>query len=54
VNIIEVYHQRIFTSLPAKGLFADIECEARDSHQISLLVAALQAQGYQVETVQLA
>lgn len=53
VNIIEVYHQRIFTSLPAKGLFADVECEARDSQQIHLLVAALRAQGYQVEQVQL-
>ena len=54
VNIIEVYHQRIFTSLPAKGLFADIECEARDSQQIDLLIAALRGQGYMVETVQLA
>lgn len=53
VNIIEVYHQRIFTSLPAKGLFADVECEARDSQQIEALVTALQEQGYQVEQVQL-
>ena len=30
VNIIEIYHQRIFTHLPAKGLITDIECEARD------------------------
>ena len=30
VNIIEIYHQRIFTTLPAKGLTAEIECEARD------------------------
>ena len=30
VNIIEIYHQRIFTTLPAKGLITDIECEARD------------------------
>ncbi|RYY42220.1 MAG: threonine ammonia-lyase, partial [Sphingomonadales bacterium] len=30
VNIIEVYHQRVFTTLPAKGLITDIECETRD------------------------
>src|SRR3546814_597667 len=30
VNIIEVYHQRVFTSLPAKGLITDIECETRE------------------------
>ena len=30
VNILEIYHQRIFTNLPAKGLVTDIECEARD------------------------
>ncbi len=29
VNIIEVYHQRVFTTLPAKGLITDIECETR-------------------------
>ena len=38
VNIIEIYHQRIFTSLPAKGLITDIECEARDPEQIDALV----------------
>jgi threonine dehydratase len=53
VNIIEIHHQRIFTSLPAKGLFTDIECEARDSNQIALLVAALRAKGYSVETFDL-
>jgi threonine dehydratase len=26
VNIIEVYHQRVFTTLPAKGLITEIEC----------------------------
>ena len=34
VNIIEIYHQRIFTTLPAKGLITDIECEARDANQL--------------------
>jgi len=53
VNILEVWHQRIFTSLPAKGLTAEIECEARDREQIDRLVEALRARGYQVEQVEL-
>ena len=53
VNIIEIHHQRIFTSLPAKGLFTDIECEARDGEQIAALVAALRGKGYSVETFEL-
>ncbi|NBC36818.1 threonine ammonia-lyase [Novosphingobium sp. FSY-8] len=53
VNIIEVYHQRIFTHLPAKGLTADIECEARDGEQIDALVKALRAKGYEVVQAEL-
>lgn len=49
VNIIEIHHQRIFTKLPAKGLYTDIECEARDAEQIAELVASLRAKGYSVE-----
>ena len=53
VNIIEIYHQRIFTSLPAKGLITDIECEARDAEQVDRLVAGLRAKGYLVQMVEL-
>ncbi|KUR81176.1 threonine ammonia-lyase [Novosphingobium sp. Fuku2-ISO-50] len=53
VNILEVWHQRIFTSLPAKGLTAEIECEARDRDQIDRLVEALRARGYELEQVEL-
>ena len=53
VNIIEIHHQRIFTSLPAKGLFTDIECEARDADQIQALMGALRAKGYSVEAFEL-
>jgi threonine dehydratase len=53
VNIIEIYHQRIFTTLPAKGLITDIECEARDKEQLDKLVAALRAKGYEVGQVEL-
>jgi len=54
VNIIEIYHQRIFTTLPAKGLTAEIECEARDGGQIDRLVENLRAKGYVVELAELA
>ncbi len=53
VNIIEIYHQRIFTHLPAKGLITDIECEARDRDQLDKLVAALRVKGYEVDSVEL-
>jgi len=53
VNIIEIYHQRIFTNLPAKGLITDIECEARDRGQLDALVASLRASGYVVNPVEL-
>ncbi|MDE2563564.1 MAG: threonine ammonia-lyase [Sphingomonadales bacterium] len=53
VNIIEIYHQRIFTHLPAKGLITDIECEARDRDQLDRLVASLRAKGYSVSQVEL-
>ncbi len=53
VNIIEIYHQRIFTTLPAKGLITDIECEARDADQLQGLVNGLKSAGYKVERVEL-
>ncbi len=53
VNIIEIYHQRIFTTLPAKGLITDIECEARDAAQLQGLVDGLKRAGYKVERVEL-
>jgi threonine dehydratase len=54
VNIIEVYHQRVFTSLPAKGLITDIECETRDEAHLQRLIAALGDAGYEVTPVELA
>jgi threonine dehydratase len=52
VNIIEVSHQRIFTALPAKGLFADIECEARDPAHLERLVDDLRKEGFPVRPVE--
>jgi threonine dehydratase len=54
VNIIEISHQRIFTTLPAKGLITDIECETRDRAHLQRLVDALIAHGYEVAPVELA
>ena len=53
VNILEIYHQRIFTNLPAKGLVTDIECEARDGEQLQALVRSLREKGYSVNSVEL-
>ncbi|HTM96986.1 MAG TPA: threonine ammonia-lyase [Croceibacterium sp.] len=53
VNIIEIYHQRIFTHLPAKGLVTDIECEARGPEQLEALVLALRKKGYSISQVEL-
>ena len=54
VNIIEVYHQRVFTTLPAKGLITDIECETRGPEHLARLIAALGEAGYEVSPVELA
>ncbi|MBT2185886.1 threonine ammonia-lyase [Sphingobium nicotianae] len=54
VNIIEVYHQRVFTSLPAKGLITDIECETRDEAHLQRLMTALAEDGYEASLVELA
>jgi len=54
VNIIEVYHQRVFTTLPAKGLITDIECETRGPEHLERLMQALRDGGYEVSPVELA
>jgi threonine dehydratase len=52
-NIIEIYHQRVFTTLPAKDAFIDVECEARDSEHLDALVGALQEAGFYVHPVEI-
>ncbi len=54
INIIEVYHQRVFTKLPAKGLITEIECEARNKSQVDALIEDMRDNGYDVHTVELA
>ena len=54
VNIIEVYHQRVFTTLPAKGLITEIECETRDRNHLDRLITALRRGQYEVSQAELA
>ncbi len=51
-NVLEIYHQRVFTNLPAKGLITDIECELRDSAHLDALLTALANAGYDVGLVE--
>jgi threonine dehydratase len=53
INIIEVYHQRLFTTLPAKGLFTDFECEARDRAHLQCLLDELEALGFSFHPVEI-
>ena len=53
INIIEVYHQRLFTTLPAKGLYTDIECEARDAAHLQRLIHDIEANGFNVHPVEI-
>lgn len=54
VNILELYHQRIFTTLPAKGLTLDVECETRGRDHLDRLMTALRRAQYEVSPVELA
>lgn len=51
VNIVEINHQRVFTSLPAKDAAIEVACEARDASQIEMLIATLAEEGYKAQTV---
>jgi threonine dehydratase len=53
INIIEVYHQRIFTPLPAKDTYIDVECEARDSAHLHCLLDELKAEGFDFHPVEI-
>jgi threonine dehydratase len=53
VNVIEIYHQRVFTALPAKDAFIDVECEARDKEHVAALIANLEGDGFDVHPVEI-
>ncbi len=47
-NIVEVYHQRVFTDLPAKGTELNLVIETRDAGHLAQTVSALESAGYRV------
>ena len=47
-NIVEVYHQRVFTELPARGTELDLVIETRDRDHLEATVGKLEACGYRV------
>jgi threonine dehydratase len=47
-NILEVYHQRVFTDLPAKGALLEVVIETRDGQHLDETVAKLRAAGLEV------
>lgn len=48
-NIVEVYHQRVFSDLPAKGTLLELVIETRDRAHLQETVANLKAAGFEVE-----
>jgi len=47
-NIVEVYHQRIFTDLPARGTELNLVIETRDRAHLDTVLASLEKSGYEV------
>lgn len=47
-NVVEVYHQRVFTDLPAKGAELHVVIETRDRAHLQRVIAGLEAEGYEV------
>jgi threonine dehydratase len=48
-NIVEVYHQRVFTALPAKGALLEVVIETRDRAHLDETVGKLRAAGLEVD-----
>jgi threonine dehydratase len=48
-NIVEVYHQRIFSDLPAKAARLEAVIETRDRDHLIDTVKSLKAAGFEVE-----
>src|SRR5262249_37361428 len=48
-NIVEVYHQRVFSDLPAKGALLEVVIETRDRLHLEETVARLKAAAFEVE-----
>jgi threonine dehydratase len=54
VNILEVYHHRLFLDVPAKGAKLDITVETRDKAHVEETLAVLEAEGYRPERIEAA
>jgi threonine dehydratase len=50
-NIVEIYHQRVFSDLPAKGALLEAVIETRDRTHLNETVARLREAGLEVEIV---
>jgi len=48
-NIVEVYHQRIFSDLPAKAALLEAVIETRDRNHLNETVKSLKTAGFEVE-----
>jgi threonine dehydratase len=48
-NIVEVYHQRVFSDLPAKGTLLEVVIETRDRAHLNQTVGQLRSAGFVVE-----
>ncbi len=48
-NVVEVYHQRVFTELPAKATELHLVIETRDNGHLRDVLAALEAAGFKVD-----
>ena len=48
-NIVEVYHQRVFTDLPAKGASLDLVIETRDRTHLNETIDRLRKAGFEVD-----
>jgi threonine dehydratase len=48
-NIVEVYHQRIFSDLPAKAALLELVIETRDRGHLNETVKRLKAAGFEVD-----
>ena len=48
-NIVEVFHQRVFTDLPAKGAILHVVIETRDRQHLNETIARIRAAGFETE-----
>jgi threonine dehydratase len=45
-NIVEIFHQRLFSDVPVKLADLDVVCETRDMHHVEEIMAKMTAEGF--------